>query len=114
MGPEDWSKVVDVQTLMTWAFQAYAKQSADVFDVLEVGSTSDISAKFSSPEEYREGVLELLHEWDPVRYNTAMEEALGPADGGEDESAQSEYDADEAGPEDAENLGGEEADGGQE
>lgn len=103
--PDDWSKVVDVQTLMTWAFQAYGKQSADVFDVLNVGGTSDIAAANTSPEDYRESVLELLHEWDPVRYNAAMEAALGPAEGDEalvvDDAAAAAYDAESGGPDES-------------
>lgn len=112
MGPDDWKLVRSLQTLMTWAHEAYGKVQRDVTGTLGLATLPDISAKYQTSEDYQEAVLELLHEWDIERYTRWMDEQVnGPlADGSAedtdaevdaDEQAASEYDADASGPEDA-------------
>lgn len=113
MEPDDWKLVRTVQTLMTWAFEAYGKRQADVTGVLGLETVPDITAKYKTPEDYQEAVLELLREWDVERYTRWTDEVVnGPiepdgsaedpdAETEADEAAASEYDADQAGPDDA-------------
>lgn len=109
MAPDDWKLVRSLQTLMTWAHEAYGKVQRDVTGTLGLGTLPDISAKYQTSEDYQEAVLELLHEWDIERYTRWMDEQVnGPlADGSAedtdaevdaDEHAAAAYDADAAGP----------------
>ncbi len=105
MGPDDLQRVVDVQTLNTWAYEAYGKMQADIWPVLEVENISGITAKYTSPEDYHEAALELMREWDAGRYTRLMNDMIGTEPAAdvdaEDAAAQSDYESDEAGPEDA-------------
>lgn len=111
--PNDYSKVTDLQRLMTWAHEAYGKVQADVTRGLGVRTMPEISAKYASPDDYQQAALTLMQAFDQPTYDRIMAEAIGgidPGDGGtpitveeredaEQRSAEAEYDAEEGGPE---------------